>query len=203
MPEEIWYRDIRNFVSVHTMADFIPTHSMTFAEKLNAMVRFSVYFTVLIVVVKRDFRYVYMVLFAAIFTLTLYTIYERDRKEMYSKDDKAGTRYNKHTKTACTLPSKNNPFANILVSDYKYNPNRKPGCDISKPKIKKRVNTFFNHNLYRDVDDIWHRKSSSRNFYQMPIQTIPNQQTEFAQWLYGRGRTCKQGAGAQCQQNQM
>jgi Ca2+/Na+ antiporter len=190
-------------MSTDTLANFIPTSTMTFAEKLNAMMRFAIYFSIMVVVVKRDVRYVYIVLFVALFTLLLYTVYERDRKEMYSKHEKEGTRYHKHTKKVCTLPSKDNPFANILVSDYKYNPKRNPGCNISKSKMKRRVNAYFNHNLYRDVDDIWHRKSSSRNFYQTPIQTIPNQQTEFAQWLYGRGRSCKQGSGARCMQNQM
>ncbi len=87
MPEEIWFRDLRNFMSTDTLANFIPTSTMTFAEKLNAMMRFAIYFSIMVVAVKRDVRYVYIVLFVALFTLLLYTMYERDRKEMYSKHE--------------------------------------------------------------------------------------------------------------------
>ena len=29
-----------------------------------------------------------------------------------------------------------------------------------------------------------------RNFYTTPINTVPNNQTEFAKWLYDKGPTC-------------
>ena len=31
-----------------------------------------------------------------------------------------------------------------------------------------------------------------RQFYTTPINTIPNDQTEFAKWLYDSGPTCKE-----------
>jgi hypothetical protein len=200
---DIWYMDPKDFVSLDHLHEFVPLSTMTFEQKLNSIMRFAIYFTLLLMIVQRDAKVIYIVVFVALFTWGMYAFYARDKREFYSKHAEANLKYDKHKKEACSLPTKNNPFANILVSDYVLNPKRKPGCDITKKNMRKKVEKYFNHNLYRDVDDIWNRKSSSRNFYQMPIQTIPNQQGDFAQWLYGRDRTCKQGAGKQCLRNQL
>ena len=50
--------------------------------------------------------------------------------------------------------------------------------------------------IYRDIDDAFDRKSSFRNFYTMPSTSIPNDQMEFANWLYGsKEKTQKEGNG--------
>ena len=33
-----------------------------------------------------------------------------------------------------------------------------------------------------------------RQFYTMPISSVPNDQTAFANWLYGTENTCKEGS---------
>jgi hypothetical protein len=201
--EKIWYKDPIGFVKIDKLADFIPLQSMSFAERLNAIMRFVLYFTLLLLVVQGDPRVLYIPVFFGLFTLGMYSFYDKDKREFYSRHSNHNLKYDKRRKEACSLPTKNNPFGNILVSDYQENPRRPPGCRITKTKMKSKVEKLFGHNLYRDIDDIWHRNSSSRNFYQTPIQTIPNKQTEFAEWLYGRNRTCKQGSGEQCIKNQM
>ena len=60
----------------------------------------------------------------------------------------------------------------------------------------------FEHNVYRDVDDVFDRRSSSRQFFTTPNTTIPNDQSGFAKWLYERGPTCKDGDGDVCSTNQ-
>ena len=49
-----------------------------------------------------------------------------------------------------------------------------------------------------DIDDIYSKYNSQRQFYTMPNTSIPNKQKEFALWLYNRGPTCKEGNGYQC-----
>jgi hypothetical protein len=119
-------------------------------------------------------------------------------KEAY---ERLGWGYDKLNKRPCTMPSRNNPMANILVSDYRDNAQRPPGCDINNKNVKKMAETYFEENLYRDVDDVWKRKTSSRNYYQTPIQTIPNDQKGFAEWLYKTEPTCKEGNGLSCHKN--
>ena len=178
---------------------------MTVPQKLNALLRFSIYFALLMLLVREDPKSLYLILFVGGFTWAMNLFYEAQRRELYTRHKTQDLQYDPRTKKACALPTKNNPFANILVSDYALNPMRKPGCNITKPRVKRMTEKMFRHNLYRDVDDIWGRRSSSRNFYQTPIQTIPNRQGEFASWLYGLGgrRTCKQGNGVSCMRNQL
>ena len=201
--DRIWYQDPMGFVQIDKLQEFVPSSYMTFAQKLNAMMRFAIYFTILLLVTQNNAKVIYIAVFVAIFTLALYHFYEREKDEFKEKHKAFNLHYDKVKKEACVMPTKNNPFANILVSDYALNPSRKPGCNITKPAVKKKAEEMFGHNLYSDVDDIWSRNTSSRNFYQTPIQSIPNKQNEFAKWLYGHGKTCKEGNGKSCIRNQM
>ena len=90
----------------------------------------------------------------------------------------------------CTLPTKDNPLMNINVGD---DPNRPPPCEHTD-NIKENINDKFNYNLYRDVDDLFERHNSQRQFYTMPSRTLPNNQTEFAEWLYKSPPTCKENS---------
>jgi hypothetical protein len=201
---KIWYRDFKSFVAWDHLWEFIPLPAMTLTQKLNAVMRFSIYATITMLVLRNDLKVLYVALLSVGFTVAMNTFYESEKMEFYTKHRTQDLMVDPHTKKACALPTKNNPFANILVSDFAINPTRKPGCDITKPRMKRMTENLFRHNLYKDIDDIWGRKTTSRNFYQTPIQTIPNQQGDFATWLYGQGgrRSCKEGDGVSCMRNQ-
>jgi len=203
MKDKIWFEDPMVFLDVNKLPDFIPLPSMTFVGKLNAIMRFSLYFAILLLVTQNSPKVMYIPVFVSLFTFGLYKMYENERNEFYSRQMAQNMRYDENKKESCVLPSKNNPFTNILVSDYVLNPTRKPGCKITKPSVKKMAEDEFSRTLYMDVDDIWSTNSSSRMFYQTPIQTIPNDQGKFAQWLYGRSRSCKECNGDRCLMNQM
>lgn len=90
----------------------------------------------------------------------------------------------------CKQPTKDNPLMNINIGD---NPNQPPPCKHTKD-IKQNINDKFNYNLYRDVDDVFERYNSQRQYYTMPATTVPNNQTEFAEWLYKSPPTCKESS---------
>src|SRR3989344_150051 len=58
--------------------------------------------------------------------------------------------------------------------------------------INEKVMSKFNDKLYRDVDELWDRGNSQRQFYTLPSQQVPNNQVEFGKWLYNVNRTCKE-----------
>jgi hypothetical protein len=97
----------------------------------------------------------------------------------------------------CTKPTRNNPFMNFLVSDYMDNPNKPIACskilsnEQNREKMDNDINLNFEHNLYRDVDDLFNKKNSQRQFYTMPVTRNPNDQKSFAEWLYKIPETCK------------
>jgi hypothetical protein len=203
MYDTIWYKDVVAFLNINKLPEFIPFPSLSFVEKLNAIMRFSLYFAIVLLAVKHNTLALYIPLFVGVFTWGLYSFYEKEMNEYLSMHKMSNIHIDKCTDEKCLLPTRNNPFGNISIADYALNPNRPPGCKITKPWVKKMAEKKFEHNLYRDVDDVWGRRTSSRNFYQTPIQTIPNKQNEFAKWLYSRKRTCKEGNGDACLMNQM
>ena len=93
---------------------------------------------------------------------------------------------------------------NIAHSDYIKNPNRESlnkANNYINPKLNNDMYTKFDDNLYRDADDIFNRKANQRQFYTMPVTTIPNEQSKFANWLYKTPPTCKEGNGERCISN--
>jgi hypothetical protein len=196
--QEIWYKDISRFVQPSNLPKFVPMPSMTLAEKLNATLRFSIYFALILFLAQRQAGVVFVPIFVAIFTYALFAFYDSNAKsETEFLRAMNLTKSGPKNKDTCVLPTPDNPMGNILISDYVLHPDRPQACSITTMKIKRQAEKIMN-SLYKDVDDIWSAKTSTRNFYQTPIQTIPNKQTEFAEWLYKSGKTCKEGNGGKC-----
>jgi len=106
---------------------------------------------------------------------------------------------NKNEIKECTQPTIDNPFMNVTMKDYfnidpdtKTTIDRPPACDPNDPEIKKKIEASFSNNLFKDVNDIFGKMNSQRQFYTMPSTTIPNGQMEFAKWLYLNPKTCKE-----------
>ena len=89
--------------------------------------------------------------------------------------------------------------ANIFETQYEKNPNR----DIKEinKNTAKSIQESFNHNLFRNIDDVYGKNNSQRQFFTNPVTTIPNEQTKFANWLYNVPKTCKENNGNQCVAN--
>ncbi|AYV82178.1 MAG: hypothetical protein Homavirus13_7 [Homavirus sp.] len=96
-----------------------------------------------------------------------------------------------YRKNTCRKPTKDNPFMNPDVTEYN-NGDPPAACNADDDDIKDDMRLNFNHDLFRDVDDLWERKNSQRQFYTMPNTAVPNQQQEFAEWLYKIPKTCKE-----------
>ena len=92
-----------------------------------------------------------------------------------------------------TMPTKDNPFMNVLIPEYVENPNRSPAADITNVSVKQEVEKYFNENLYRDADDIWDKANSQRQWHTMPSTTIPNDRDAFMEWCYNTKKVCKDG----------
>jgi Family of unknown function (DUF5762) len=197
--EVIWYADPKQFLNDQNAIKIIPDASMTRVEQLNAVLRFALYFTILLVIVRRSWTPIFILLFVAVLTWGMHksaTTAEMHREQML--DDQEMTVEPRSGKV-CTKPSLHNPFMNVLSSDAVLRPRRPAACNIQRSDVKKDMERKFAHNLYLDSDDPLNRKTSSRQFYTMPVTTIPGDQTAFAKWLYDvGGATCKDGNGSRC-----
>jgi len=103
-------------------------------------------------------------------------------------------KYNFYKENTCRKPTADNPFTNILFTDYLDAGNIAEPCNVDDKDIEKTINKLYNSNIYRNIEDVFERENSQRVFYTVPITTIPNKQTEFADWLYKTGPTCKENS---------
>lgn len=98
-----------------------------------------------------------------------------------------------------TLPSNANPFMNVLVPEYKYNPERAPAAEIDDPKVKQGLDDFFRTNFYNDPTDVFGKSQDQRQFVTMPSSSIPNDRESFMKWCYNIvPQNCKSGGRAGC-----
>lgn len=94
-------------------------------------------------------------------------------------------------KNTCRLPTKDNPFMNPDLTEF--NAGDIPAaCNANDEDINEHTKVFYNHDLFRDIDELWEKKNSQRQFYTLPNTTVPNNAVEFAKWLYSGVPTCKE-----------
>ncbi|ARF09415.1 hypothetical protein Indivirus_1_38 [Indivirus ILV1] len=97
----------------------------------------------------------------------------------------------------CRKPTINNPFMNPAATEFgEYS--LPAACNADDEDIKNDIKVNFNHELFRDVEDVFERKNSQRQFYTLPNTAVPNNQTEFANWLYKlpTSANCKEDTSA-------
>ena len=91
-------------------------------------------------------------------------------------------------------PTAENPYQNIVFSDYLNNENIPQPCNVDSPQIQTEAQNLYNSSFFRNTSDVYERMNSQRLFLTLPVTTIPNEQTEFANWLYKTGPTCKENS---------
>jgi len=194
--DKFWYDEPSILFNFQRLDEFFPSKDMTIEEQLNSVVRLSIYSSVIMYLYTFNVNYLYISAITLIFTFLVYR---------YS-----GIKENNETfidsNTKIVTPTTNNPFMNVLHNDYLQNPNREAVSKLNNyinPNMNSVIEKKFNYNLYKDSSDIFNRKNSQRQFYTMPVTTIPNEQTKFANWLYKTPPTCKENNGLQCVNNNM
>ena len=201
--EQIWFKDPNGFVEPDNLGRFFPIKKMILAEQLNAVLRFTIYFALVLIILGRGSHVLFIPIAVALGTYLMYTSAQGDARTMREGliDDKVKMKI-KIEDTTCTLPSKDNPFMNVLQSDYLSAPNKGSACDIQDPEVVRVAEKMFvkaGTGLVRDSDDVFNRKASSRQFVTNPSTTIPNDQAGFASWLYGTPPSCKTSNRSECQ----
>jgi hypothetical protein len=118
-------------------------------------------------------------------------------------------------------PTSNNPFMNVMPMDYgavpvfaDYTRYEKPSYPTPKTQeIRRELNEGFIYpgtseedydpekdfqkKLWQDANGrLFDRNNSQRQYVSQPVGSVPNNQSEFANWLYASpgGNNCKQGS---------
>ena len=187
---DIWYNDFNSFFDINNLLIYVTTSDMVYIEKLNTILRLSMYISILLFAVLNDRRAFFLVIIVAIITYILYSV-ENNQEEYIDIDYDRVINKEKYTEEKCTKPTIENPFMNVMMNEYQDNPKRGKACDVDQ--VKEYVDDYFENTLYRSVDDIYNKDSSTRQYYTMPNTNIPNDQEGFANFCYGDMISAKEG----------
>jgi hypothetical protein len=183
---KIWYKNPSILIS--NIDEFFPTNDLSKIGKINAIARFAIYYSIIIIICKLDSKWLsisVLLLLISLFLGTTETFINNVSDDIKDK--------------TCFHPKSNNPYMNFTLYDNMTNPNRKEACNYNN--VKQDIRNAYKSKLYADELDIWGRNISDRNFYTMPSTTIVNDQTKFAEWVYKstfeNGGNCKE-SGESC-----
>ena len=185
--DPFWFIDPSILLNPNRLSEFYPNQNLTKDEKLNSLARFSIYIGILLTLIYVNVNYLIIPLIGLCLT---YWVFKRktnvenfEISDIPVKVDKSGQ--------LCKLPTKNNPFMNILPTDYNNQPNLPPACLQSDRDVSQKTEQNFGNNLYKDVEDLWDRRNSQRQYVTLPITTIPNDRESFMKWCWGTTNVTK------------
>ncbi len=213
MGTPLWTENLSILYEKRYLFEIIPDKHFDFNRKLNSLLRLSIYYSTIVFLMdnsKTDLLYVPFVVGIITYILSMKfkeTFINKTNVDLMNMDESDGEDSNEKLieklDGSCKTPTKNNPFMNPEVYDYNTKNNTTESCDSYNNKgIQQSIDQKFNSSLYRDVNDIFGKSNSARQFYTVPGNSIPNDQGTFAKWLYGTPKTCKEGNGLQCAANQ-
>ena len=198
-----WYNDISILYDKDSIIEIFPSKRFDILRKLNAIVRLSIIYTLVMYFMKRDQKYLVIPFVVMGITWIIWYKQEDIHTDNLMKDSMSNkiddlVKIN-DLNTECRIPDKENPFMNPTLSDYGIgNPPPKSCPSYNNVGVQRRVEELFNEDLYRDVTDVFGKNNSQRQFYTVPGNQVPNDQGSFAQWCYGTPKTCKEGNKLAC-----
>ena len=207
--------------------EFFPVESMSYNQKLNAVARTIILLTIV------GFAFTHSIRTLIISTVTMGAIYlmhfyhekekiKVDSKRVGVKEGFEGPGKAVYTDNNIPIPTdvfsepnSSNPFSNVLVTDYAFNPNKKPAPPSfnqnTNADILNRAKQFVSEanpdqpdiadKLFKDLGEQLVFEQSLRPFYSTASTTIPNDQGAFADFCYGSMVSCKEGNKFACARN--
>ncbi len=177
MSNNFWANNLQILVSDYTA--FLPDSKLNEIENLNAITRFGIYSSIILAMYHKNINYLFLMSIFFIFTYLMYIYLGLEDYENINLNIK-------ELEKTYTLPTLNNPMMNILPGD---NINKPPAYPINENSeeayyIKKDMENKLNFNVFSGRDDIYNNKHSQREFYTLPVTTIPNDREKFIDFVY-------------------
>jgi hypothetical protein len=179
MSEQLWINNPAVLFSAQSWQKFVPTKDMDVPAALNSVVRFTVYFAVLLFVGTGKTSYLLSIPMVLAVTVIFSKLFPtpRDLIETFSTATKLQKKF--------TNPTAENPFMNVLLPEIVDNPDRADAAPISNKNVKKQVLKAFQQtsDIYMDTSDKFDQAQAMRTFHTLQSSTIPNNQDGFLQFL--------------------
>ena len=178
MPDQIWFKNPTVLFDRDTWSKFVPTKDMTTAEALNSVVRFSTYFSLILFAATSVSGYLLAIPMIMVCTVLLYNLFPNGKTiESFSSKTASTSEY--------TMPSKENPFMNVLLTEIQDNPERPDAGPTNRRDVKAEVYKSFQAttDLYMDTTDLFDQAQAMRTFHTLQSSKVPNDLDGFKKWL--------------------
>jgi len=152
---------------------------MTTTEALNSVVRFSIYSSCLLAVMTRSPSYLAAIPIVALASIALFALFPNGKQieSYFSSATKSVEKF--------TMPSVNNPFMNVLLTDITDNPGRADAAPVGNPSVRGAIDNAFQStsDIYMDTSDRFDQAAAQRTFHTIQSSKVPNDQDAFLSWL--------------------
>ena len=197
-----WYNQPSVLYDRHFIFEFFPMKEYDLIRKLNAILRFTIYYSVAMYCYSRNTNYFGIPIIAAFITFLMWKKnpeIQKDQAMTDLKNDVPTLVSLKDHNIGCSLPNKDNPFMNPMFFDVAADKELPKACTSYDNKgIQRKIEKESDKGLYRNYTDIFKKENSQRQFFTVPGREGIPDQSAFAHWLYRTPDTCKEGNSLAC-----
>ena len=209
MSTPFWFKDISILYNKNYLLEIIPKKEYDFNRKLNAVIRFTIYYAILLYIFRKDKNILCLPFITIVITVFLYKTNKSKGQDKAMNNLMNVTDQNKLEEIDLMIeeintdvfrePTIDNPMMNNNIFDL-YD-DKKAIPTYNNAGVKRIVEETLDSQVFKDSNDLFNRRNSQRQWYTMPNTEAMNKQTEFAKWCYMTPPTCKEGNGLQCTNN--
>lgn len=204
MNDIFWVYNPLILINSKSAKEIFPLSDMRENEKLNALTRMIILLSILSYIVTKS---IYSVI-SGIISIIIIVAYHKKTEGFESNEtdnivgESAYINENNDVKCFPTVPTKENPMMNVMLTDIKNNPTRCSAEASYNNNVQEKLNDIIKSNsienvqderLFKNTYDEMQFDHSMRNFYTTPNTEIPNGQKKFAEWCYGNMPSRKDG----------
>lgn len=211
-----WINDPTILFNSNYIFELFPKEYMSKEQKLNAITRLVFILTILGYLITQNIKMFFTGVITIGVIILLYKInffkQKDNNKKNINLEGFTNPNYIEENKKNHTLPTKENPIMNVLLTEINDDPNRKSALPAYNSNVEKEINNsvksliknnlgdndIVEERLFREIGDNFEFEQSMRNFYATPNTRIPNDQEAFANFCYGDMISCKDGDGLAC-----
>jgi hypothetical protein len=187
--DPIWYQNLR--ILPLRPSEIIPTRDQSDAERVNAIVRLVFYCALAVALIRSNVMYLVLGLAIIVIVTLAFALGAKKKIKNESYANLRPTTVKRENKQ-CSSSTSDNPYSNATVGALLGDEGRAPACSYDSPGVAKEIRKNFNQGLFRNLDDVYEKENSQRQFYTMPSTTSAPDTISFGQFLFGNKATCKE-----------
>ena len=205
MNSSFWLENPNVLLNKNYLTEIWPQDNFDLDRKLNAITRLILILAILGFLFTKSS---YIIVSAAVSIIVLVMIHKSKSASKLEGMKNLDVKINKEDfeellNEEFTMPTKKNPFMNVLMNEYADNPKRKSAAPVYNEEVLDDATkkSRKDEKLYKKLGDNLTFQNSLRNFYSTPNTNIPNNQKDFAEFCYGNMASCKEGDEFMCEKN--